>query len=455
LELGIWNLFFCCPTKQIMKRNFLKFPTNFYWGTATASHQVEGGNHNDWTIWEHKNAKRLAEESEGKYSWIPAWDDVKDMAKDRRNYISDIATDHYHRYEEDFDIMRSLGLNAYRFSIEWSRIEPKEGEFDKKEIAHYRRFIQSLRKRGIEPFVTLWHWPIPVWLREKGGWENKDVCKYFARYAEKMANTLGKDVKFWITLNEPTVYTNLSYLAGMWVPQKKSLFASRRVLKNLSEAHNQAYKLMKHISPEFQIGISHNCVYFDVKNDNFFNKIGKKVSEQRLNHSFIKKVQNAQDFIGLNYYFRNKINLFGFLKGFSKFISNPEKYAYDEREDNTAVSDIGWELYPKGLYHILTDLNDIYNKPIYITEHGVADGKDQYRSTYLKESLKEIHKAIEEGVDIRGYMHWTFMDNFEWDKGRWPRFGLVEIDYENDLKRKLRPSALEYAKIIKENGLYR
>jgi len=409
----------------------LKFPKNFYWGSATSAHQVEGGNHNDWSEWEKKNAERLAKEAKEK--WQPWQQEKFPEMFNPENYISGRACDHYHLYEQDFDIAKKLGHNAHRFSIEWSRIEPEQGKFNEKEIEHYRKVIITLKGLEIEPFVTIWHWPIPIWLRDKGGWENKKITDYFERYAEKISNALGENVKFWITLNEPEIYASNSYFAGVWPPQKKNLFAYLRVLNNLIKAHRKAYGVIKKANSNSKIGIAKNNIYFEAYQNKLVNRVLKKFIDWWWNFYFLNRIRNHQDFIGLNHYFHNRINY-----GFNK-------------NENKKISDIGWELYPEAIYYVLKDLKR-FNKPIYITENGLADGGDKKRSWFILESLKNIGKAINEGVNVRGYLHWSLMDNFEWDKGFWPRFGLVEVNYKT-LERKIRPSALQYAKICKTNEL--
>lgn len=400
----------------------IKFPKNFLWGAATSSHQVEGGNHNDWSEWEKSEKRIRFLRSKGlieKYGL--------------QNFVSGKAADHYNRFREDFKLAKELGHNATRFSIEWSRIEPKEGYFDEKEIEHYKSVIASLKELGLEPFVSIWHWTIPLWLKSKGGWQYNKIPNYFARYTEKISNNFGKDVKFWITLNEPEVYASNSYLAGVWPPQKKNLFTYLRVRHNLIKAHKKAYKIIKRTSPESKIGIAKNNIYFEAYKNRFVNRILKKFIDWWWNFYFLNHIKNYQDFIGLNHYFHNRINY-----GFNK-------------NENRKVSDMGWELYPEAIYFVLRDLRK-FNKPIYITENGLADANDQKRGWFIVESLKNVHRAIEEGVDVRGYFHWSLMDNFEWDKGFWPRFGLLEIDYKT-LERKIRPSAKLYHDICVANGI--
>jgi beta-glucosidase len=348
----------------------------FYWGAATSAHQVEGNNHNDWTEWELKNSQ------------------IK----------SGRACDHYNRFREDFDIAKQLGHNAHRFSIEWSRIEPEEGKFDEKEIEHYRQVISALKERGIEPFVTLWHFTNPVWFAEKGGWLSKNAPKYFERYVYRLMRSL-ESVHYWITLNEPEIYADSSYLKGVWPPQNRNLLKYLKIFRNLAEAHKRAFVVIKKVNPDSKIGIAKNNTYFEgrlfILKDWWWNRY------------FLIMIKKYQDFIGLNYYFHRKF----------------------PKNENKETTDMGWEIYPEGIYHVLKDLKK-YRKPIYITENGIADARDEKRAEFIKDHLKWVHKAIEEGVDVRGYFYWSLLDNFEWDKGFWPSFVLVEMYYET-VERKI------------------
>jgi len=395
----------------------VKFPKNFLWGAATSAHQVEGGNINDWTEWEKKNAKRLAEKAQKYYQ---PWQQKKfPEILEPKNYISGRACDHYHLYKQDLDLAKSLGHNAHRFSIEWSRIEPKEGKINQKEIEHYRQVLLTLRERGLEPFVTLYHWTLPNWLAEKGGWLNPKAPYYFDRFVKIVSENLFDEVKFWITINEPVMFAFNGYLKGKWPPQKKSIFKYLKVLNNLTKAHKLAYQSLHLIDLDCQVGVSKNDIYFE----------GIPLADYFWDDYFRNKIKKEQDFIGLNYYFHSRL-------GGNK---------------NESVSDLNWEIYSEGIYHVLKDLKK-YNKPIYITENGLADKSDKKRAQFIKDHLYWIHKAIKEDVDVRGYFYWSLLDNFEWDKGFWPRFGLIEVDYKT-LKRIPRPSAYQYAKICRENAL--
>ncbi|MEK9209301.1 MAG: glycoside hydrolase family 1 protein [Patescibacteria group bacterium] len=414
------------------EKEILKFPKDFLWGAATSSHQVEGGNVNDWSEWEKENAERLAKEA--RTYWQKWQQDKFSEMFEPKNYISGKACDHYNRFREDFDIAKQLGHNAHRFSIEWSRIESEEGKFNEEAIEHYRQVIGALRERNIEPMVTLWHWPIPLWLRDKSGFKNRKIKFYFSRYAEKIVSEFKQEVKFWITLNEPEIYSANSYLMGKWPPQEKNLLSYLKVLMNLIWIHRRVYRIIKKINPQAQVGIAKNNIYFEAYKNRPWNFCLKKCADFWWNFLFLNKTWLYLDFIGLNYYYHNRIkNL--------KFNQN----------ENQEVSDMGWEIYPEGIYYVLKDLKR-YKKPVYITENGLADAQDEKREKFIKEHLYWIWRAIQEGADVRGYAYWSLLDNFEWAHGFTPRFGLIEVDYKT-LERKIRPSAYEYVKICKTNEL--
>src|SRR3989344_2356014 len=416
-----------------IKNEAKKFPEGFLWGAATASHQVEGGQCNDWSEWEKANASRLARESEQNFQWNSNWKKFKREATDPKNYISGNACDQYHRYEEDFDILSELHLNAYRLSIEWSRIEPEEGIFNQKEIDHYRGEITSLRRRGIEPFVTLWHSTLPLWLAGKGGTLSNDFSRYFERYAETLVSAFGDDVRFWITENEPDVQTAYAYLKGVWPPQEKSIWKYLLALHHLIAAHKRAYWAIKKRFPAAHIGIAKHQIYFELARGTALNRFLKKTADWIWNFYFLNRIKHHQDFIGLNHYNRNVVD-----NGFGK---NPNK----------TQTDFGWEYWPDSIHGVLVELKK-YGKPIYITENGLADAADTLRQKFIPVALAAVHRAISDGADVRGYFYWSLLDNFEWDKGYWLRFGLVKVDYATQ-KRTIRSSARVYAKIAEKNTL--
>lgn len=395
----------------------LKFPPQFFWGCATSAHQIEGGLTNDWSEWE-KSPLRLKK--------------LTDKKLNHFEFISGAAANSFENNNADIACMHDLNLNAYRFSIDWSRIEPENGKFDKAAIIYYLDLIKKLRGHHIEPFVTLWHWPIPIWLRDLGGWESKETIKYFDRFVKVVAGYLNSEVNFWITLNEPTVYAGMSYLTGEWPPQKKNPLAYWRVLSNLATAHRSAYRILKTLDSNNQIGIASHNIYFEAYKNRLINRLFKKVTDWWMNERFLNKIKDCQDFIGLNYYFHHQINY-----GFSN------KHQYEKS------SDLDWGLHPDGIYFLLKELKK-YNKPIYITENGLADRGDQHRSWYIREILKNTHRAINEGVPVKGYFHWSLIDNFEWAYGIHPRFGLYEVD-SHTFERLPRSSAQYYADICKNN----
>ncbi|MCX6767056.1 MAG: glycoside hydrolase family 1 protein [Candidatus Moranbacteria bacterium] len=416
------------------KNKILKFPEGFLWGAATSAHQVEGGNKNDWTGWEKKNAKRLAKEAKTKWA---TWQQEKFPEMfDPKNYVSGRACDHYKRYEEDLDIAKSLNLSAFRISIEWSRIEPKEGKFDEKEIKHYRKVIKAIRARGMEPFVTLWHYTLPIWLVEKKGILNKKFPEYFARYSQYIAKNLNDLCEFWVTLNEPSVVISHSYIEGIRPPQKKNLWLAWRAYRRIMRAHNLSYKSIKEASEKNQVGFANHIKYFKpYKKNSVLDNLAVWVAGYFGNWIFYGLSKNKNDFIALQYYFRFRL-----------------KFPRRMINENKDFTDLGWEIFPEGIYYLLKEIDERYSVPIYILENGIADADDIKRKKFVKDHLQFVYAAIRHGVDVRGYFHWSLLDNFEWDKGFWPRFGLVEVDYKT-LERKIRPSAREYAKICKNNSL--
>ncbi|MBP9697758.1 MAG: glycoside hydrolase family 1 protein [Candidatus Moranbacteria bacterium] len=413
----------------------LQFPKGFLWGAATSAHQVEGNTTNDWSEWEKENAERLAKEAHKKFGHIKYWERLRPEAEDPKNYISGIACDHYNRFKEDFDLAKSLHHNAHRFSIEWSRIEPVEGQFDEQALNHYRDVLLALHERGLTPFVTLWHWTMPLWLRDKGGVSSKEFPVYFERYTHFVVSRLNDLVTFWIPLNEPTSVIAGSYTTGQWPPQKKSYFTAHRVYKILADSHKRAYRVIHEINPNAQVGLANLLHSFEPYHEHsFFDTLMIRFSHFFTNEYFLRLTKGTHDFLTAQYYFHNRF----------KF---PRKVHLGDKP----INDLGWEIYPKGIYNVLKELHQ-YNLPIYITENGLADAFDDYRIDFIRDHLLWIHQAIEDGVDVRGYFYWSLLDNFEWDKGFWPRFGLIAVDYE-DQERIVRKAALFYAQICQENAL--
>lgn len=403
------------------KKRLLEFPDNFLWGTSTSAYQVEGGNVNDWSVWEKSKARI---------------DYLKKNNLNPKDYISGQACDSYNRYEEDFDLAKSLNNNAVRFGIEWSRIEPEKDTCNVTVINHYRDVLSAAKKRGLKTFVTLWHWTNPVWFAKEGGWAGKEALTYFNKYVELVIKELGADIDYWITLNEPTVHVANGYLNGKFPPNKRNIFLADRVIRKLARAHNEAYDLIHNYFPNAQVSITklrnyiepaHKWLPIEVAYANMFNYFANKL--------FFKKIKNNFDYVGLDYYFHDRI------VWYPPFIKNKNKQ----------VTDMGWEIYPEGIYHVLKYLSR-FNKPILITENGVADESGGVRSQFIKDHLYYVHKAIKEGIDVRGYFYWSLLDNFEWAHGYGPKFGLFKVDRKT-FARTARPSAEVYRKICKENAV--
>lgn len=421
-----------------------KFPEDFLWGAATSSHQVEGDNNlNDWWAWE----------------------------QEERTAPSGKACDHYNRFREDFRIAKELGHNAHRFSIEWSRVEKNEGEWDQAGWDHYRRVADELLKLGITPIVTLNHFTVPAWFARKGSWLSDNSIKLFTRYAVKAIEELGEKVEYWIPFNEPHVLAFLGYYYGDWPPGKTNFNYAITVLGNMLKSHVEAYRVMHDHADKNsrvkrpKIGLAkavatfHPCAPFSVR-DRFVAYLRSKF----YNHIFIVSIKkgrmlipglpheklsmkNALDFIGLNYYFRQFIH---YQKPFTKHPFG-EVCSTFHHKDAGEITDMGWEVYPRGIYEVVKSFAR-YRLPIIITENGIATNDDPKRQDYIKTHLKYLLRAIEQGVPLKGYLHWSLLDNFEWDKGYSKRFGLVQVDFDSQ-KRTIRDSARYYESVIRGDNI--
>ncbi len=404
-----------------------EFPQGFYWGAATASYQVEGGIENtDWA----------------------------QAAREGRVPPCGHACDHYHRYEADFDIAKSLGHNAHRFSVEWARIEPEEGQFNEEAIAHYRRVLEALQARGITPFITLWHFTQPLWFSKSGGFERKDSPEIFARYCAFVVSHLGDLCHYYSTMNEPSVFASNGWLRGSWPPFKRfaltdmvsitnsgrafegrpersvrPVFLYFRVMKNLAKAHNAAYRAIKKVAPDTDVSFVHHVIVFDA-NWNPFNKLKAWIANHYWTHVFMRRTWLQCDSVGLNYYFYTQ---FGDRRVWRK-------------------TDMDWNFAPARIYDALKILSR-YKIPLFVSEAGLADAADTGRAEYITEQVRATWQAIQDGIDVRGHMYWSLLDNYEWALGFEKRFGLVAVQYDDTLERTIRPSAQVYKRICEQNGL--
>jgi beta-glucosidase len=403
------------------------FPEGFLWGAATSSHQVEGFNtNNDWCLWEQQGKTKEP---------------------------SGPAARHYELFEQDFQLARALGHNAHRFSIEWSRIEPQEDGFDEKAIQHYRYVVRSLRQKSMEPIVTLHHFTHPQWFSKQGGWLNPQAPFWFARYAQKMAEVLGGEVLYWVTVNEPLVLAYYGYLTGIWPPGAKSIQHTWQVVSQLIKSHTMAYARIHHVYrrqgwPAPKVGVAQNLMVFKVcpKTNNLWCRLGVFLRHRLFNLHFLEKTQSKMDFIGVNYYAR-------------EYISNDRQLSYGlfGGKCNKVHGHVGhvnclfWDSCPEGFFEVLGWLKK-FKKPILITENGTCEENDELRWQFIKDHLKQLEKAIDAQIPVFGYLYWSLIDNFEWHHGFGPRFGLMEVNYQT-FERTPRESAFRFREVCTTNHL--
>jgi beta-glucosidase len=420
--------------------NLLRFPGGFRWGTASSAHQVEGQLTNDWSVWERIPGKiRDGTDSSRSCQW---WSG---------------------RYAEDFDLAQSMGQNALRLSVEWSRIEPQEGEWDRAAIARYREMLGALRQRGIEPMVTLFHFTSPLWLSEMGGWENEAAVGLFERFCTKVADGLGDLVDLWCTINEPSVYAIYSYLLGLWPPQKGDILATRRVLRHQLRAHALAYRAIHRLQPNARVGLAQHIRVFDPFRPGFvLDRWAARLQDHMFNglvldppadgvlrfplgwNASMPELADSQDYVGVNYYSRDMaafdITQPGML--FTRRFPMP----------GTDFSMEGWgEIYPEGLYRVLRRVQ-AYGKPVYVTEVGIPDNDDSKRPSFLLTHLAAVHRAWSKGVPVKGFYFWSLVDNFEWAEGFSARFGLIRLDLETG-RRVVKRSGQLYGEISRARSI--
>lgn len=404
----------------------LRFPGGFLWGAATAAHQVEGRLDNDWAQFERRpKAIRNGDRSED-------------------------GVDHYTRFDADFALARAMGHSAHRFSIEWSRIEPERGRWDMAEVRHYHDVLASLQAHGLEPFVTLHHFTNPRWVADQGGWLADRTIADFARFAAFCGREFRDVVRYWITINEPNIYAWHSYVTGTWPPGRHSPRAAFRVLETLERGHKKAYQALHEAYREApgadrpNVGYSQNLMSFEAFSSwSPLDMALARWADRMFNRAFLAGLGNALDFIGINYYTRAHFR-------FPTMVLAAQ---------GAHVNDLGWEIYPEGLYRALrlaseyAALPDGRRIPLYVTENGMDDRSGDRRSDYLVKHLAAVHRAISEGIDVRGYIHWTLMDNFEWAEGYAPRFGLFRIDRNNGLERVATPTVDVFRDIAERNAV--
>ena len=413
-----------------MKKDF-RWPKGFLWGAATAAHQVEGGNTNNWTAFELERAPQLARTAAERYQSFAIWPDIKDAAGQPDTYVSGLSTDHFRRYKEDITIMQELNFTTFRCSIEWSRCEPKEGVWDAAAFAHYKSYLNDLRAAGITPILTLYHWTHPLWFEEKGAFARAKNIAYFERFAAKVAKELGMLIPYVCTINEPDTVMMQGYVMGNHAPGKKQPLTAMWVYRNLLRAHKRVYKLWKKVRPDTMVGMTKQFAHVAPANQKVSSRIAARLDYALRDDFIMQIVRRRSDFIGVQFYFCDRYDGF--------------RLAH---QNDVPHSDLDWPMRPRMLEPILKRV-ERYGLPIIVTETGLADMHDQYRAGWIDDTIESVKRALAAGVDIRGYVYWSLLDNFEWAEGNWPRFGLVEIDYEHKRNRIIRPSARHYADVIR------
>lgn len=394
------------------------FPPNFLWGAATSSYQVEGNNeHNDWAL----------------------------AAQQGRVPACGRAVDFYNRFEEDFTLAQALGHNAHRFSLEWSRIQPEEHRFDPESIRQYRTMLLSLRERKIKTVLTLHHFTNPVWFYKKGGWLNPESVDSFGAYVKAIAREYASLVDYWITVNEPMVYVYNGYIKGIWPPFEKSLKKALAALKHLTRAHIQAYRIIHELRADAKVSFAKHvrvfkpCRSYNAGQNSLIAFVRNKIFNHRLIEYCLK--EKALDFIALNYYTMDFVRW--------NFTRSGEAECTGAHHRLTKNS-LGWYHYPEGLYALLMAMKQ-YRLPVFITENGTTETDAHAYRTYLLSHLRSVEKALSRGADIIGYLWWSLVDNFEWDKGYGAHFGLVSVD--EHLNRSVKPFAHLYKDICMRNAL--
>ena len=407
---------------------------NFLWGVATSAFQLEGSPHADWA----------------------SWDSVLDTNPD--------VTNHYELYKKDLNLLKDLGVNAYRFSIEWSRIQPKENLWDGEAIAHYQEIVDILRANNIEPMITLHHFTHPLWFIKKYPWHKDTSVEKFLEYTEKILSAIN-GVRYWITFNEPYVLLLGGYLEGCMPPGVKDASLAMKALENILICHGKTYDLIHAKTPNAMVSIAHNMAALAPwQRWNPLDRLLSKIAKYFYNHSLLdafitgtlyvkfpfKKalrievpIKEKLDFFGINYYTRVHIRC------------NPfKKMGVELRHrdiDGYGLTDMGWEIHPRGLAKVLRYASRL-NVPLIITENGIATHKDRRKIKFMKSHVDVLERCIGNGMDVRGYFYWSLIDNYEWLQGLDARFGLYKVDF-NTLERTPTNAALYYSYLIKSRQL--
>jgi beta-glucosidase len=387
----------------------LDFPEGFTWGVATAAHQIEGGNvNNDWWAWEHDP-------------------DSGTVAS------SGDACDSFHRWREDVDLVGDLGLTAYRFSLEWSRIEPAEGEFSLAALEHYRRMCAACHGRGVLPVVTFHHFTTPLWLTGRGGWEAPDAPECFARFVTRAAAYLGDLIGWACTINEPNVVGVMGYFQGQYPPGvKDDFFRFSAVNEAMVRAHRLAVEALRSGPGDYPVGLTLSMAEITAEAGG---ESLRDAAEEVLENTFLRATA-GDDFVGVQCYTRMHFS--------------PDGQA--PNDPSVPVTQMGDERWPRAVEFCVRRAAAISGRPVVVTENGIATADDADRIAFLSEAIESAHRCLAEGIDLRGYFVWSLLDNFEWHLGYGPQFGMVSVA-PGTFERRPKASAYWFGQVARANGL--
>lgn len=440
--------------QYIIEEKNMPFSDRFLWGAATSAAQVEGA----W-------------DEDGKCPSI--WDEAGNHIRTKETCHT--ACDHYHRFADDIQLMKEIGLNSYRFSVSMCRVMPEKGVINPNGLSFYKKLVKELKQAEIEPICTLYHWDLPVWAQKLGGWKNPKIVDWYLQYAEAVVSALSPDVHYWITFNEPQMFIMGGYVTGTMAPYRHDVMTFRNHhMKHFLLAHGKAVKLIRNTARDPIIGISMAASCFvplterdaDIRTaymNTFETRVGEgsnsmymdpialgKASpmlKNALSEADLKLISEPIDFIGLNIYQPN--NMMG---------DNAAKAAY--LAEGHPKTSMGWFSDGRCMYWTVCFYHERYHLPIMVTENGMADTENLYRRTevidrsrieFMDEYLRNLKRAADEGIPVLGYQHWSLMDNFEWNEGYTSRFGLIHVNYDTQ-ERTLKKSAYYYREIIESNG---
>lgn len=467
-----------CPGENAISQNqFLKFPEGFLWGVSTSAFQVEGN----------------PQEAAGRLSDWSRWTARAGKIEDGTN--ADVACDFLRKYPDDLELSRMLNVNCFRLGLNWPALRPartRKFALDPETMAYYRKLLESIKSCGMKTFVTLFHFCLPSWLAEIGGWNNPLTVAEFEEFARAVAMELGHAVDYWLTLNEPLVYMYQGYVNGIWPPgYERNYLLAFKTIRRLLEGHAAAYRAIHESVPGAQVSYVIHWRPFLARNGyNPLDQVVRYFRDQVFNHVFPRAVETGDlqfpfpissekpikaisgpieglkgsiDFLAFNYFTRE---ICEYKHGWP-----PDLFGIQSDLSRLATTGMGWEIFPEGLYYLLSEDVAPYRydgkgqkRPIFITENGMADEfpghlsdgdwslTDDGRIDYLISHLVAIHQAIRDGANVKGYLHWSLIDNFEWSDGLTPRFGLVRVAYPTQ-ERALRKSARVFAEIVAANGI--